>query len=116
MLGVFAGFEREMIVVRSMMGLARKAARGEWTGGTPPFGYRYHPERRILLPVPAEAALVQRIFTLYADRRLGSAAISACSTTLSSPPVVGAGGRPNASLVCCATPPTSGSSHSMAAA
>lgn len=33
-------------------------------------------QRRILLPVPSEAALVQRIFTLYADRRLGSAAIS----------------------------------------
>jgi DNA invertase Pin-like site-specific DNA recombinase len=76
MLGVFAEFEREMIVERTRMGLARKAARGEWTGGTPPFGYRYDPERRILLPVPTEAALVQRIFTLYADRRLGSAAIS----------------------------------------
>jgi len=76
MLGVFAEFEREMIVERTRMGLARKAARGEWTGGTAPFGYRYHPERRILLPVPTEAALVQRMFTLYADRRLGSAAIS----------------------------------------
>jgi site-specific DNA recombinase len=76
MLGVFAEFEREMIVERTRMGLARKAARGEWTGGTPPFGYRYDPEHRILLPMPAEAALVQRIFTLYADRRLGSAAIS----------------------------------------
>ena len=43
MLGVFAEFEREMIVERTRMGLARKAARGEWTGGTPPFGYRYHP-------------------------------------------------------------------------
>jgi site-specific DNA recombinase len=38
MLGVFAEFEREMIVERTRMGLARKAARGEWTGGTPPFG------------------------------------------------------------------------------
>ncbi len=76
MLGVFAEFEREMIVERTRMGLARKAARGEWTGGTPPFGYRYHSEQRSLLPVPSEAALVQRIFTLYADRRLGSAAIS----------------------------------------
>ena len=32
MLGVFAEFEREMIVERTRMGLARKAARGEWTG------------------------------------------------------------------------------------
>jgi site-specific DNA recombinase len=76
MLVVFAEFEREMIVERTRMGLARKAARGEWTGGTPPFGYRYHPERRILLPLPTEASVVQRIFTWYVDRRLGSAAIS----------------------------------------
>jgi len=76
MLGVFAEFEREMIVERTRMGLARKAARGEWTGGTPPFGYRYDAEAQTLIPVPVQAALVQRIFTLYVDRRLGSAAIS----------------------------------------
>jgi site-specific DNA recombinase len=76
MLGVFAEFEREMIVERTRMGLARKAARGEWTGGTPPFGYRYHAEARTLVPVAMQAALVQRIFTLYVDRRLGSATIS----------------------------------------
>jgi len=57
-------------------GSGPQGGKGEWTGGTPPFGYRYHPEQHILLPVPTEAALVQRIFTLYADRRLGSAAIS----------------------------------------
>ena len=76
MLGVFAEFEREMIVERTRMGLARKAARGEWTGGTPPFGYRYDAEAQTLVSVPVQAALVQRIFTLYVDRRLGSAAIS----------------------------------------
>lgn len=32
MLGVFAEFEREMIVERTKMGLAKKAARGEWKG------------------------------------------------------------------------------------
>jgi site-specific DNA recombinase len=76
MLGVFAEFEREMIVERTRMSLARKAAKGEWTGGTPPFGYRYDAEAQVLLPVATQAALVQRIFTLYVDRRLGSAAIS----------------------------------------
>ena len=76
MLGVFAEFEREMIVERTRMGLARKAARGERSGGTPPFGYRYDAEAQVLTPVPVQAALVQRIFTLYVDRRLGSAAIS----------------------------------------
>jgi site-specific DNA recombinase len=95
MLGVFAEFEREMIVERTRMGLARKAARGEWTGGTPPFGYRYHPERRILLAVPSEAALVQRIFTLYADRRLGSAAISGLLNDAGQPTTRGRRWTPN---------------------
>jgi RNA polymerase sigma factor (sigma-70 family) len=58
------------------MGLARKAARGEWTGGTPPVGYLYDADSQALIPVPMQAALVHRIFTLYVDRRLGSAAIS----------------------------------------
>jgi site-specific DNA recombinase len=95
MLGVFAEFEREMIVERTRMGLARKAARGEWTGGTPPFGYRYQPQRRILLPVPSEAALVQRIFTLYADRRLGSAAISRLINDAGQPTTRGRRWTPN---------------------
>jgi site-specific DNA recombinase len=50
MLGVFAEFEREMIVERTRMGLARKAAKGEWSGGRPPFGYRYDPAGRLLVP------------------------------------------------------------------
>jgi site-specific DNA recombinase len=76
MLGVFAEFEREMIVERTRMGLARKAARGEWTGGTAPIGYRYDVDAQLLIPVPAHAALVRRIFRVYVDHRLGSAAIS----------------------------------------
>jgi site-specific DNA recombinase len=76
MLGVFAEFEREMIVERTRMGLARKAAKGEWTGGRAPFGYRYNIEAQRLVPVPTQAALVERIFALYVDRRLGSAAVS----------------------------------------
>jgi site-specific DNA recombinase len=71
MLGVFAEFERELIVERTKMGLAKKAAKGEWTGGTPPFGYRYDPASRRLAPVPAQAAVVQRIFNLYVDRGWG---------------------------------------------
>src|SRR6266542_2133315 len=75
-----------MIVERTRMGLARKASKGKWTGGTPPFGYLYDSERRVLVPAEEEAALVGRIFSLYADRRWGSAAISrwpheTCRTT-----------------------------------
>jgi site-specific DNA recombinase len=76
MLGVFAEFEREMIVERTRMGLARKAAKGEWTGGTPPFGYEYDVPRRLLMPIEGQAAVVARIFDLYVHRGLGSAAIS----------------------------------------
>src|SRR5206468_1952415 len=61
MLGVFGEFQREMIVERTRMGLTKKASKGEWTGGTPPFGYRYDVERRLLVPVDDEAAVVQRI-------------------------------------------------------
>lgn len=76
MLGVFAEFEREMIVERTKMGLAKKASKGEWTGGTPPYGYRYDIDARVLVPVPEEARLVRRIFELYAERGMGSTQIS----------------------------------------
>jgi site-specific DNA recombinase len=62
---------------------------------TPPFGYRYHPERRILLPLPTEAAVVRRIFTLYADRRLGSATISGLLNDAGQPTSSGRRWTPN---------------------
>jgi DNA invertase Pin-like site-specific DNA recombinase len=51
-LGVFAEFERATLVERTVMGLSKKAAKGEWTGGTPPFGYRYDSDQGLLVPVP----------------------------------------------------------------
>jgi site-specific DNA recombinase len=54
MLGVFAEFERATIVERVIAGMERKAARGEWNGGSVPFGYRLDAERRYLEPEPAE--------------------------------------------------------------
>jgi site-specific DNA recombinase len=76
MLGVFAEFERAALVERTVMGLSKKAAKGEWTGGTPPFGYRYDSDQGLLVPVPDEALIVEDIFKRYASRRHGSAAIS----------------------------------------
>ncbi len=49
LLGVFAEFERESIVERTVAGLQKKASRGEWTGGQTPYGYTYDPERRLLV-------------------------------------------------------------------
>jgi site-specific DNA recombinase len=76
MLGVFAEFERGTIVERVISGMERKAARGEWTGGAIPFGYRIDCERRFLEPEPSEAPVVAEIFTRYAKRLEGSAALA----------------------------------------
>ncbi len=76
MLGVFAEFERAMIVERILAGQERKAARGGWCGGRRPFGYDIAADRDHLEPNPTEAPLVPVIFDLYAKRKLGSAAIA----------------------------------------
>jgi site-specific DNA recombinase len=76
MLGVFAEFERAMIVERVIAGMERKAARGEWTGGSLPFGYRIDGEHRHLEPDETEAPLVREIFERYAERLEGSAALA----------------------------------------
>ena len=75
MLGVFAEFERATIVERVIAGMERKAARGEWTGGALPFGYRIDDDRRHLEPEPSEAAVVQEIFERYAERLEGAQTI-----------------------------------------
>ncbi len=76
MLGVFAEFERATIVERVIAGMERKAARGEWTGGSRPFGYRLDAERRHLEPDASEAPVVREIFERYADRLEGSSALA----------------------------------------
>jgi site-specific DNA recombinase len=76
MLGVFAEFERATIVERVIAGMERKAARGEWTGGSIPFGYRLDPERRFLEPDPGEAAVVREIFERYGERLEGAQTIA----------------------------------------
>jgi site-specific DNA recombinase len=76
MLGVFAEFERATIVERVIAGMERKAARGEWVGGTIPFGYRHDGERRHLEVDPAEAAVVPEIFTRYAERLEGATSLA----------------------------------------
>jgi site-specific DNA recombinase len=76
LLGVFAEFERSSIVERTIAGMERKAARGEWTGGLAPYGYRLDPERRFLVPEPSEAPIVPQIFRRYAERLEGSSALA----------------------------------------
>ena len=76
MLGVFAEFERATIIDRVIAGMERKAARGEWCGGSRPFGYRIDADTGHLARNDDEAPLVPVIFDLYARKRLGAKAIA----------------------------------------
>jgi site-specific DNA recombinase len=76
MLGVFAEFERETIIDRVINGMERKAAKGLWTGGARPFGYRIDRDADRLVPDAVEAGTVKRIFELYTRDRRGTKAIA----------------------------------------
>ena len=77
LLGVFAEFERETIIDRVTKGMAAKAAKGKWPGGTRPYGYWVDRDTHKLVPHPEEAPHLKEIFRLYADERLGTRAIAA---------------------------------------
>ncbi|HEV2757241.1 MAG TPA: recombinase family protein, partial [Actinomycetota bacterium] len=76
MLGVFAEFDRTTIVERITAGMDRAASQGRWVVGKVPFGYVRERETKLLLPVPAQAVVVRRIFDYYVEDRLGSEAIA----------------------------------------
>jgi site-specific DNA recombinase len=76
MLGVFAEFERETIIDRVIAGMERKAAKGLWTGGSRPFGYRVDRDADRLVIDPGEAATVRLIFNLYTRDRFGTKSIA----------------------------------------
>lgn len=76
MLGVFAEFEREMIIDRVRGGMERKAAKGKWTGGPVPYGYHLDGDHDIPIPDHAEAAVIRQIFAAYARTKVGTRAIA----------------------------------------
>ena len=76
MLGVFAEFERALIVERITAGLERKAARGGWCGGQRPYGLNTAPDRERLERHPTEAPLVPVIFDRYVNGKTGSSALA----------------------------------------
>jgi site-specific DNA recombinase len=76
MLGVFAEFERALIVERITAGLERKAARGGWCGGQRPFGLNIAADRDSLERNPTEAPLVPVMFDHYVNRQAGSSALA----------------------------------------
>ena len=76
MLGVFAEFERATIIDRVIAGMERKAARGEWCGGSRPHGYLVNPATGHLVANPDEAPLIEIIFDHYARQRHGAKSIA----------------------------------------
>lgn len=76
LLGIFAEFERGLLIDRITKGFERKAARGEWLGGPGPFGYCVDPATKTLVPDSAEAVIVRRIFAAYADGHLGATGLA----------------------------------------
>ena len=76
LLGIFAEFERGVLIDRITKGFERKAARGEWLAGRAPFGYQLDTATKSLVVDPKEATVVQAIFTAYADGHLGAKAIA----------------------------------------
>ncbi|AMJ63659.1 resolvase [Bosea sp. PAMC 26642] len=72
----FAQFEREVIGERVRDKIAASKTKGLWVGGPIPLGYRS--EKKQLVIVEKDAALVRRIFQLYLD--LGS--VGAVAETL----------------------------------
>jgi len=72
----FTQFEREVIGERVRDKIAASKTKGLWVGGPAPLGYRS--EKKKLIVVETDAALVRRIFQLYLD--LGS--VGAVAETL----------------------------------
>ncbi|WP_435123364.1 recombinase family protein [Micromonospora tulbaghiae] len=75
-LAVFAEYERNMIIDRVKSGMTAKASKGQWAGGTRPYGYLVNPDTQRLVPHPDEAPILRDIFRLYTRDRLGTRAIA----------------------------------------
>lgn len=68
MLLSFAQYEREINSERVRDKMAQKAAKGHWTGGWVPYGYDYDTSKKLLVPNVEEAAAINLIFEMFAER------------------------------------------------
>lgn len=65
-LSVFAQLERETILMRTRLGIKKRAENGYWKGGGKiPFPYRYDKEQGILVPIPEQVEILQKMISLY---------------------------------------------------
>jgi site-specific DNA recombinase len=77
LLGSFAEFERASLLDRIGAGMERKAARGEWCGGTPPYGYRKPRGMTVVQPDSVTAPVVASLFRRYVETRAGARELAA---------------------------------------
>lgn len=75
-MSVVAQLERDMITERTRLGKAQAAKEGRWRGGPRPFGYRYDPGSKQLVPIPEEADTVREIVRLYLHQGWGTTKIA----------------------------------------
>ena len=70
---VFAQLTRELIGENVKDGLMRRAQAGLYNGNKyGPYGYRYDKDSGMLVVVPQEAEVLNRIFDMYANRKWGT--------------------------------------------
>ena len=74
--GVFAEFERGVLIDRISKGFERKAARGEWLCGRAPFGYQLGSAAKSLVVEGEEASVVRAVFSTYTEELLGAKTIA----------------------------------------
>jgi DNA invertase Pin-like site-specific DNA recombinase len=107
LLGIFAEFERSLLIDRITKGFERKAARGEWFAGPGPFGYRLEPATKTLAAEPAEAAVVQAMSPPTSTSASAPPPWPSGSTTPASATGAASCGATRQCCGCCATPSTS---------
>lgn len=61
----FAELERKMTSERVSSVMISRANKGQWNGGRVPFGYDYNKQTKEFTINPAEAAVVERIYSMY---------------------------------------------------
>jgi len=74
--GAFNEAERRRISYRTRMGMDKKAQLGEWCGGYVPFGYSHNKVEKALVPDDEQKAIVEEIFHLYSNERVGAKGIA----------------------------------------